>query len=69
MMEPWQIILVIVVVVVVVGVVIALVQAARARRPPIPADWYPDEHDPTLQRYHDGSGWTEQTRRNTEDDY
>lgn len=29
--------------------------------PTVPAGWYPDAQNPTLQRYWDGVGWTEHT--------
>lgn len=68
-MDTWQIVIAVVAVALVVGVIAALVQAKRAKRPPIPADWYPDQRDPSLERYHDGNGWTDQTRPNKDDDY
>jgi len=29
--------------------------------PSLPAGWYPDENDATLQRYYDGTAWTQHT--------
>ena len=60
-------VIVVVVVVVAVGVVLALVRASREKPPPIPEGWYPDLHDPSIERFHDGAAWTDQTRPNPEE--
>ena len=36
--------------------------APASLSPPAAADWYPDQHDPTLMRYFDGQNWTSMTR-------
>ncbi len=67
-MEPWLIIVIVVLVVsVVVGAIRPAIRFARSTPPPTPEGWYPDLHDPSIERYHDGDGWTEQTRPNREE--
>ncbi|MGZ8178932.1 DUF2510 domain-containing protein [Williamsia sp. SKLECPSW1] len=67
-MQTWLIVVIVVIVVlVIVGAVSPAIRAARATPPPTPAGWYPDLHDPSIERYHDGDGWTQQTRPNPEE--
>jgi uncharacterized protein DUF2510 len=47
--------------VIAVGGVLAYLAAATASGTAAPAGWYPDAHDPALQRYWSGSRWTDHT--------
>ncbi|MBJ7287804.1 DUF2510 domain-containing protein [Williamsia sp.] len=66
-MPTWIVVVLVIAVIIAIGVIFALVRYYREKPPPIPAGWYPDLHDPSIERRHDGSGWTDDTRPNEEE--
>ncbi|WP_076481874.1 DUF2510 domain-containing protein [Williamsia sterculiae] len=66
-MPTWIIVVLIIAVLIALGAAVGLWRYSQQKPPPIPEGWYPDLHDPTIERRHDGRGWTEETRPNREE--